>query len=494
MRYWGVPEPHPTITAERPRLTSQAPAASAPRIRTAIELAIVVLVAAVMGFWALDQANIGPDELVYQQAGLRYALGDTSPNPEHPPVAKYLLGAWQLVFGAGVMSARVLLGCVLVAAVLVAYAWLRAAAGGTTALIVAVMLATTHRVNGADFIDRQVLLDPFSVLFGMSALALLWQWERRRNLLLAIAAGLLMALAILSKASAAVLVIAALACVPWRELRDGAVWRAVLAFVATGVAVCLLAYVPLGGIGAVIEMIEFQSAHALQGHPIVVAGEEHRYAPWYAPLWFGGEVVGWFALAAVVAWAAIATVLRGRQRIVRVLVLAALATLVALSASPVGLPHYTTAWLWPLLLLTGIGVTALWAGARRWPARALVVVAAAALLVGPVTGAAHILTLRPTGVALIDRAMLEHPAPDGTVLTLQLSPLITDPNIDAPVTIDPSLEGITAVAIGHDPRFVAPHEVLAALADAEEPVLLDDIRLYLLDEPLDALLAGATAP
>ncbi|WP_405217623.1 ArnT family glycosyltransferase [Agrococcus sp. Ld7] len=491
-----MPEQRSTIAAPLPTGSERGATSSASRSRTAIELTVVLLVAAVMGFWALDQANVAPDELVYQRAGLQYALGDTSFNPEHPPVAKYLIGAWQLAFGAGVTSARVLMGCVLVASTLVAYTWLRAAVGGSAALIGAVMLAATHRVNGTDFIDRQVLLEPFSVLFGMSALALLWQWERRRRLSLALGAGTLMALAILSKASAAVLVIAALACVPWRELRDAAVWRAVLGFATVGVAVCLLAYVPLGGIPAVLDMLEFQTEHAQNGHRIIVAGETHRFAPWYAPLWFGGEVVGWFALAAIAVWAGAATMLRRSELIVRMLALAALSTLLVLSLSPVVLPHYTGAWLWPLLLLSGIGVASLWAHARRPRARAIVAVATACLLVGPVTGAAHILTLRPTGAALIDAAMLADPAPDGTVLMVQLSPHATDPNVDAPVTVDPSLEGITAVALGDDERFIPPPGVLEAVAEVEDPVLLDDVELYLLDAPLDELLAtaGDTAP
>ncbi|WP_347756314.1 glycosyltransferase family 39 protein [Agrococcus sp. ProA11] len=491
-----MPEQRPTIAAPLPTSAAIRASPRARRARTAVEVAVVLLVAAVMGFWALDQANIAPDELVYQRAGLAYVQGDTSANPEHPPIAKYLLGAWQLAFGTGVPSARVLMGCVLAAAVLVSYAWLRAAAGGSAAVIGAIMLAATHRVNGTDLIDRQVLLEPYSVLFGMSALALLWQWTRHRRALLAIGAGTLMALAILSKASAAVLLVAALACVPWRELGDRRVWRAVLGFAATGIAVCLLAYVPLGGIPAVLEMIEFQAEHAQNGHRIVIAGETHRFAPWYAPLWFGGEVVGWFALAAIVAWAGAAVVLRGRELIVRMLGLAAIATLVVMALSPVVLPHYTGAWLWPLLLLTGIGVPALWQRARRRGARVLAAVATACLLVGPITGVAHVLTLRPTGVALIDAAMLDDPAPDGTVLMVQLSPHATDPNVDAPVTTDPYLGDITAVAVGEDLRFTAPPEVLAVVMAAEEPALLDEVRLYLLDAPLDELLedAGVRSP
>jgi 4-amino-4-deoxy-L-arabinose transferase-like glycosyltransferase len=460
-------------------------------VRPTIEVGIVLLVACAMGFWGLDRASIGPDELVYQQAGLSYALGDMSPNPEHPPVAKYLLGGWQLAFGAGVVSARVLMGLVLVSTALVVYAWLRAALGGPTALVGALLLATTHRVNGADFIDRQVLLDPFGVLFGVCGLALLWQWERRRHVLLAAAAGGLMALALLSKASAAILLLAALVCVPWTQLRRGSVWVAMVVFAATGVVVCLLAYAPLGGLPAVLEMIEFQAAHASKGHRIVVAGEEHLHAPWFALLWFGGEVVGWVALAAIAVWAAAGVALRRQERIVWVLAVAFLASLVLLSASPVALPHYTYTWLWPLLLLAGIGATAVWARARRAPARVIAAAATAALLVGPVTGVAHIATLRPTGVALVDAAMLADPSPDGTVLTLQLSPLISAPNIDAPVTMDPAQPGITAVAVGEDMRFLPPSMLLERIAADETPVQLDDVELYLLDEPLDQLLQSA---
>lgn len=461
-------------------------------VRPAIEIGIVLIVACAMGFWGLDRANIGPDELVYQQAGLSYALGDVSPNPEHPPVAKYLLGAWQLAFGAGVVSARALMGVVLVATALVAYAWLRAALGGPTALVGALLLATTHRVNGADFIDRQVLLDPFGVLFGVCALALLWQWERRRHVALAAAAGGFMALALLSKASAAILLIACLACVPWKHLRQGRVWLAMAAFAVTGIAVCLLAYAPLGGLTAVQEMIEFQAAHASGGHRIVVAGHEHLRAPWYALLWFGGEVVGWIALATIGAFAAAGVALRRQQRIVWVLAVAFLASLVLLSASPVALPHYTYTWLWPLLLLAGIGATAIWARAKGAPARVIAGAATAALLVGPVTGVAHIATLRPTGVALVDAAMQEDASPDGTVLTLQLSPLISDPNIDAPVTMDPAQLGITAIAVGEDTRFPPPPMLLELVAADETPIQLDDVELYLLDEPLDELLEPAS--
>lgn len=486
-----------TSRAHRRTRFVAAHAARAPgRTRLAVEVGITLAVASAMGFWGLDQANIGPDELVYQRAGLSYALGDTSPNPEHPPVAKYLLGVWQLLFGPGVMSARVLMGAVLVTTALVAYLWLRAALGGSTALVGALMLATTNRVNGADFIDRQVLLDPFGVLFGISALALLWQWERQRHTLLAAAAGGVMALAILSKASAAILLIAALACVPWRGMRDRKLWWAVVVFAGTGVAVCLLAYVPLGGPAAVLEMIEFQAAHAQKGHPVIIAGQAHLHAPWYALLWFGGEVVGWVALVAILAWSAIAVGLRRQERIVWVLALASLASLGVLSASPVALPHYTWTWLWPLLLLAGAGVTALWARARRLPVQAIVAAGVAILLIGPVTGVVHVATLRPTGVALVDQAMLADPAPDNTVLTLQLSPLITDPNIEAPVTTDVMHAGITAIAVGDDVRFHAPPALLALLEAEEMPVQLGDVELYLLDLPLDQLLdpAGAAGP
>ncbi len=456
-------------------------------------MVLVAAVAALVGFWGLDQANIGPDELIYQDAGLRYVLGDTTPNPEHPPVAKYLLGVWQLVFGAGVTSARVLMGVVLVATTLVAFCWARAAFGATAGVVGAIMLATTHRVSGADFIDRQVLLDPFSVLFGLSGLALLWHWERQRRMAGALAAGALLALGMLSKASAATLLIAAVACLPWRELGRREVWGAMVAFAAAGIGTCLLAYAPLGGLTAVQAMLEFQGAHASAGHPIVVAGETFLHAPWYALVWFAGEVVGWLALAAVVGSALIAAGVRWRDRATRVLVLAATGPLLVLSASPVALPHYTSAWLWPVLLLSGVGVVEVWRRARSRIARVVAGGLGALLLVGPWTGVAHVVSIAPTGVARVDAAMAADPAPDGVVLTVQLSPWITDPNIDAAVTEDERTPGITAVIVGDDIRFPAPPTLLDAVAAVEEPLALDGVLVYLLDEELSALIGDGEA-
>jgi hypothetical protein len=77
------------------------------------------------------------------------------------------------------------------------------------------------------------------------------------------------------------------------------------------------------------------------------------------------------------------------------------------------------------------------------------------------------------------------------VLTLQLSPLISAPNIDAPVTMDPAQPGITAIAVGEDMRFLPPSMLLERIAADETPVELDDVELYLLDEPLDQLLQPA---
>lgn len=457
-----------------------------------VQSLIVIAAATLMGFWGIDQANVGADESIYQEAGLRYVQGDVSVNPEHPPVAKFLLGIWQLQFGAGITSARALMGVVLVLTALVAYLWMRAAFHGAAGALAAIVLATTHRVTGFDLIDRQVLLDPFSVLFGMSGLALLWQWERSRRLPLAICAGLLLAFAILSKASAATLLIAALACVPWRDLRERAVWTAMLAFAGTGVTTCLVVYAPLGGIEAVRAMVDFQSAHAAAGHPIVVAGTTYLHAPWYALAWFAGEVVGWPALAALGVAASTAIALGRRDRATRVLAVAAGATLLVLSASPVALPHYTAAWLWPVLLLSGVGLAEVWRRAHTPRARSIAVAFTAAVAIGPVTGLLHVLTIEPTGVGRIDEAMRLDPGPDGTVLTLQLSPWITDPNIEAPVTADEGAPGITAVAVGDDLRFPAAPGVLEAVAAAEHPVRIDDLDVYLLNDELSALLQSVT--
>lgn len=454
-----------------------------------IQTTAIVMLAAFVGFWGLGEANIGSDELIYQEAGVRYLQGDTSANPEHPPVAKYLLGLWQLVFGVGLTSARALLATVMVVTALVAFFWLRSAFDPVTALAGAAMLVTTHRVVGADFIDRQVLLDPFGIAFGIAGLALLWHWERTRRLPIAFLAGSLLGLAITSKASAATLLLGALACVPWRHIGRREVWSAVLAFGVAGVAACLMVYAPLGGVDAVATMVESQQRHAAEGHLIAVAGATYQHAPWFAVLWFGGETVGWLALISIVALAVVGVALTHRSRATRMIAAAGIASFIVLSASPVALPHYTWGWIWSPLLLSGIGIVALWRRARAVPARAVVGIAAALLLVGPVTGIAHVLSVAPTGVARIDQALADDPARDGTVLTLQLSTWITDPNVDAPVSTDPTAADITAVAIGQDLRFPADAELVDAIAREEPALTLDDVRLYILDDDLAALLA-----
>lgn len=473
-------------------MTTAAPPAR-PRVdrRLATELAVVATLAASVGFWAVDQANIGPDELIYQEAALRYVQGDMSANPEHPPVGKYLLGAWQVVFGSDIGSVRSLMGLVLVTTALIAFAWMRAAFGAATALTSTVLLITTHRVSGADFIDRQVMLDPFSVMFGLAALATLWWWERRRRPALAFVAGALMALAITSKASAATLLIGAMACVPWRELGAPVTWRAILSFAGAGVAVCFAVYLPVGGLDAVAAMLDFQRAHADEGHLISVAGHSYTHAPWFAALWFAGDVVGWVPLVATLAMAVVGASLCWRDRATRMLALGGLGTLVLISASPVVLPHYTLGWLWSPLLLAGVGLVALLERCKTIGARRLVAVAAIVLALGPLTGILHVATMRPTNVARVDSAMAADPAEDGVVLTLQLSSWITEPNIDAPVTEDPTDDGITAVVVGRDLRFPADPALLSFLDRSEEALQLDDVRLYLLDDELDLLLESS---
>lgn len=478
--------------------------------------------AALVGLWRPAAATIGPDETVYQASGLAYVTGDLTPNPEHPPLAKVLMGLWQLAFGEGIVSVRVLMGLVLVATAMVAFLWLRAALGRAEALTATALLITMHRVAGADFVDRQVSLDPFAVLFGVTGLALLSRWRERPTVLLAVLAGAAFACAMLSKAVGAVFLAGALAAVPWRRLDARSTLLGIGAFAATGVAVCLAAFWPFGGLDAVAAMVEFQASHAERGHRVEIAGTVHQHAPLHAVAWLAGATVGVLPLVGIVLGVT-AACLAWRQPAARMLVVTAVATFVVLSLSPVALQHYTADWLWAAVLASGIGVVTLWrraggtvselaarvpARAARVPARsarvpelvARVLVAAvpsALLLVGAVAGLWHVLTLEPRGVGLVDERMRVDPRPDGTVLTIHVSPLITAPNIAAPVTVDPATDGITAVLVGEDVRHGAPQPALLAALDAlEQPQELDGLRLYLLDDELDdlGLAALAVAP
>ncbi|SFS14184.1 Dolichyl-phosphate-mannose-protein mannosyltransferase [Agrococcus baldri] len=452
---------------------------------------VVLAVAAFIAFWRLDQANVGADETVYQRAGVAYLDGDLSLNPEHPPFAKLLLGLWQAVVGPGIDSARIAMGIVMVLTAAVAFLWIRAAVGTASAAAASLMLVTTHRVVGADFVDRQVLLDPFSILFGLVGLALLWRWNAHRQPWLAAIAGVALGLALLSKASAAAFLIGALVLVPWRALRQAQVWGSILAFAAAGIATCLVVYAPFGGVDAVASMIAWQAEHAERGHLVEIAGQTYRHAPWFAIAWLGGETVGWLALVAIALAAALGVVLERRLRAVLAIASAGAAAAVLLSASPVALPHYTIGWLWAPLLLSGIGIVALWRRVRSRRAGVIAGALTALLLVGPASGVVHVLSVSPTGVARIDAAMAADPAPDGAVLVLQLSRHVARPNIEAPFVEDPGADGVTAVAIGNDLRFPADPELVLLLERETQPVVLDDVVLYLLDEELDELLAEA---
>ncbi len=100
-------------------------------------------------FWNLLGHNVHGDESVYVRAGWAYLHGDFSANREHPPTAKYLFGAAQVLFGQGVLGPRIVVGVLVVAVGVTLFWWLRREVGFWTGVLVAAMWLLTRATSWA---------------------------------------------------------------------------------------------------------------------------------------------------------------------------------------------------------------------------------------------------------------------------------------------------------------------------------------------------------
>jgi len=107
---------------------------------------------------------------------------------------------------------------------LVFFLWFRRSVGFWAALITAALWWLTRRANGiawahpgsgvATRMDRTALLEPVMMFFAVAAMYAAWRWVNgvdRRRWLWAAASGLLLALAVTSKVTPAVIVLAIIA-------------------------------------------------------------------------------------------------------------------------------------------------------------------------------------------------------------------------------------------------------------------------------------------
>jgi hypothetical protein len=361
----------------RPRVRAGWPAWLPPPARTT---AVMVVMAGLVWshFWRLTVASPPVDESVYASTGWEYVHGVLARNQEHPPLAKYLFGAGQLVFGQGVPSARlvaagfgVLTGVfMMLLARQVAGFWAGVTAGALWWLLPLPFGMVTEVLTPR--LDRFAMLDGVMASLAMAALCVGWRWVSSGGWLVAVGTGALAGLATAAKLPAVAALPVILAAGLLRRHRWSNAGQAA-ALGATACAAFLATYVPFGYRGAVAAlryMIDFQTSHEENGHLIYVFGHVHRHAPWWTVLayqWIGNGPLANLALLV----ACLAAVLLGRRNLgVWYVAVAGALGAGAIVAGGVAQPHYGYAWLPQELTLTAVGLATLAGRGRAWAAQA----------------------------------------------------------------------------------------------------------------------------
>jgi 4-amino-4-deoxy-L-arabinose transferase-like glycosyltransferase len=377
-------------------------------------LVVVLCGLAWSSLWRHAVPTVATDEPTYVKAGWQYVHGTFGLNLEHPPLAKYLFGIAQLIFGQGVPSARIAAGlCSMLTGVFIMLL-ARGIAGFWAGIVAAAMwialpLPSGFMSGALTFrLDRFAMLDGVMLTFATAALYVGWLWLRSGRWVFAVAAGGVLGLAAAAKLPALamlpVIVVAGLVSLrSWRALWQGIALSgtAAVAFAAT--------YLPFGRSAphALRYMWQFQSEHDQDGHAIYIFGHVYTHAPWWTIVGYqwvaNGPVVNIALLLACLA----AVVLR-RDKGVAYLVAAGLVTVVGFMLSAVVLPHYVYAYEPALLTLAAVGIAELW---RRRITAVVSVALAAALAVPGAIWIGHLATLKPTDYAELPRLLRgsDHP-------------------------------------------------------------------------------------
>ena len=335
-----------------------------PRLGVA-SLAGVALLGLFAAFWRLDRSDWKLDEDDYARAGWDLVHQGIDPNLGHPPLAKLLFGASQVVLGRNLVAVRTVSALGFLAAAAVLFVFGRRVAGWWTGVVAAglfVVLPRTMVVGEwrvADLrIDRYGLLEAVAGPLVLAGLWLGWRWIADGGWRWAAGAGALLGLAGASKLNALVPVVPVVAlglAYAWGRARLAA---EAVALVGGAVSAFLLPYVVFGqrAVEQIEETLRFPVERAEGGHLLVLGSDVYVRSPWWAHLRYQLDADGPVLLGAVLV--GLACVLLSRHRLVVVYLLAATASLVFTAmVSPVALPHYRAVWTAPLILLVAIGAT-----------------------------------------------------------------------------------------------------------------------------------------
>ncbi|WP_144760165.1 glycosyltransferase family 39 protein [Curtobacterium sp. 9128] len=464
-----------------------------PRVRVAA-LVLLALAAAYQCFWRIASENVGGDEATYVKAGLAYVHGAFELNREHPPTAKYLFGLAQLVAGDGATGPRVLVGAMVVIGAAVMFWWLRREVSFWAGYAAAALWTLTPRGGAGARVDRVALLDPVMTFFALVALFAIWMWLRTDRWWWLPLSAVLMAASVTSKVSTLVLLpaflVAPMLFRKWRALAiGGPVWLGV--FVVTGVAL----YAPMGMVSAIRYMLDVQGGQNAGGHPVILGGVVHQFAPWWANALFLQEGVGTGVVVVFVVGVLLAAVVRPGRLVVFLAVPLALLVVFYSFVAKVALPTYYSAWVPFIVLLAAIGLARL---AALPPRRLTATVSTLLVLVALVASAPFARTVwetRPVGIARLVPLLRHEGVRSGNVYFAGISPSAYVEYVPTGAVRDVRDAPFAAIVIGNDERFPPPVEVrdlLTSERSSFERVRLDDIVVWIPDGEVVADGTGLT--
>jgi 4-amino-4-deoxy-L-arabinose transferase-like glycosyltransferase len=442
--------------------------------------------------WRLGAGNWASDEKLYAEVGWEYVHGRVTRNMEHPPLAKYLIGAFEVVFGHSAGGARAAAVAATLGTALVLWRWAWREAGWWCGVLAGGMwLLLPHRADGlGQRLDRYAMLDPFVACAAVLALYCGWRWSRGGRWPWVLATGVAAAMACTAKANG-VMVVPVIAIGVLLSRRS---WRTVGQLAVGGLAAAATAavvYLPVRDpVGAVRYLLRFQSRHSANGHRVLVRGVLYpHHPPWWADLWFTRSAFGG-ALAGALAVAVLAAVVLRRDALVTWLAAGAGSFLFFQSlVSGVTLPHYVLAWLPELTLLAALGGHELVRPGRLRGPRTFLAGALAPTLIGAaLLTSTQLARTAPHGLARLD-ALLDRYGVSRPVLVTGFAGYDVGNEVAHPVTRrHQDLPRIGAIVVRHDPAVYWPPDrlvlrYLAQHAGQFRRIPLDEADVYLPTPP-----------
>jgi 4-amino-4-deoxy-L-arabinose transferase-like glycosyltransferase len=297
------------------------------------------------------------DELTYRSAADRIRRGRFFTNPQHPPLAKEIMAAFQAVLGSSPERTRIVTVLVVAATGVVLFLLGRELAGRWAGLAAAAMLVLIAWPTPQWDVERLALLDPYMALGTTAALYGAVRWWRTGRWRWALVTGIALGAATACKLPGVLMAPAAfgLPLVATRFSRT-----TLLQAVGAGAAAVVAFAIPFAPAGtyAFHRMwltIAHQSENSDEGHNVIVAGHVYAHPPWWTGPWeiFHGNV----ALALLLGACLVAAPFVLEHLVAAFLMTAVLVPVIFFGfVSGVQLPHYPYAYAAASALLIGVVV------------------------------------------------------------------------------------------------------------------------------------------